>query len=207
MFNEKDKKLLHRFLKTRRTIRKFLDRPVPKETIAKIIETATWAPSAHNRQPWFFVVITNSTTKRRLAEEMAKKYMADLKADGFPSRLIKSRVASSIKRITSAPVVIVPCLVKSLLDKYPDDERNMAEYIMGVQSVAAAIQTLLLAAYAEGLGTCWRCAPLFTKEIVRRVLSLPEDYEPQALIEMGYYKKRPVAPERKPLEEIIRWIE
>lgn len=205
MLKEKEKKIVLSILKQRRTIRKFIDKPIPKEVILKIIDIARWAPSAHNSQPWQFIIITDAEVKKKLAIEMAKKYMMALKKDGIPSRLVKKKVSSSIERITSAPVIVIPCLVKSELEKYPDEERNMNEYVMGVQSVAAAIQNILLAAYAEGVGTCWRCAPLFAKEIVRDALNLPSDCEPQALIEMGYYKRRPVAPLRKSLDEIIHW--
>jgi nitroreductase len=57
---------------------------------------------------------------------------------------------------------------------------------MGAQSVAIAVQNLFLAAHVEGLGACWMCAPLFCPDVVTTVLDLPPDWEPQALITMGY---------------------
>jgi nitroreductase len=75
---------------------------------------------------------------------------------------------------------------------------------MGVQSVAAAVQNLLLAAYAEGLGTCWFCAPLFCQQSVKEILKLPKEFEPQALITVGYPAEKPKAPKRKPLKSIAR---
>jgi nitroreductase len=71
------------------------------------------------------------------------------------------------------------------MDSYPDTRRKKAEYTMAVQSVAMAVQNLLLAAHAEGLGACWMCAPLFCPEAVREALALSEDWEAQAVITLG----------------------
>ncbi|MCP8315808.1 MAG: nitroreductase family protein [archaeon] len=95
------------------------------------------------------------------------------------------------------------------MDKYKDDKRKNAEYLMAVQSVSAAIQNLLLATHAKGLGACWRCAPLFCMEAVREVLKIPNDFDPQALIEIGYPLEQPQMPPRKLLKSVIcynKWV-
>jgi len=74
---------------------------------------------------------------------------------------------------------------------------------MATQSLAAAIQNILLAAHAKGLGACWFCAPLFCQETVRRVLGMPDEVEPQALIVIGYPAEQPEPPPRKSLKEIV----
>src|SRR5260221_7073878 len=71
------------------------------------------------------------------------------------------------------------------MDRYPDAKRSAAEHQMAVQSVAMAVQNLLLAAHAEGLGACWMCAPLFCGDAVRGSLDLPADWQPQALVTLG----------------------
>jgi len=76
---------------------------------------------------------------------------------------------------------------------------------MGVQSVAAYIQTLLLLAHYYGLGACWVCAPLFCQNTVRRVLSLPRKIKPQAMIVMGYTDEEPMPTPRKELNEICKF--
>ena len=91
------------------------------------------------------------------------------------------------------------------MDRYPDEKRSQAEHIMAVQSVAAAIQNILLAVHAEGLGACWCCAPLFCQEAVRRVLKLPPTLEPQALITIGPPAESPPPPSRHPLKRIMRY--
>ncbi|MGQ4834666.1 MAG: nitroreductase family protein [Candidatus Asgardarchaeia archaeon] len=198
---------LLKLIKTRRTIRTFKQQEVEREKIIKLLEAARWAPSAHNKQPWRFVIIKNKEIKRKLAIAMGEKLKRDLIRDGLPEDFIKAKVENSIKRFTSAPVLILACLTMEEMDKYPDEFRNNAEKIMAIQSVALALQNLLLAAHSLGLGVCWRCAPLFAPEIVKDVLKLPEDWEPQAILEIGYYDTVPPAPPRKEIKEIVRWYE
>ena len=75
---------------------------------------------------------------------------------------------------------------------------------MAVQSVALACQNLLLAAHAHGLGACWMCAPLFVPELVRDTLDLPQTWEPQALITLGYPAEERES-ERVPLDSRVVW--
>jgi nitroreductase len=72
------------------------------------------------------------------------------------------------------------------MDSYPDEKRTRNEWLMAVQSTAMAGQNLLLAAHQSGLSACWMCAPLFCPEVVKETLALPQDWEPQGLITMGY---------------------
>ncbi|MBI4672913.1 MAG: nitroreductase family protein [Chloroflexi bacterium] len=173
-------------IRARRSIRRYLDRPVPRELIEKILDAARWAPSAHNRQPWRFAVIERAETKRALAAAMGRRLRQDLERDGVAPSVIENDTARSYERITHAPVVIVVCVTLRDMDVYADTRRKKAEYLMATQSVAMATQNLLLAAYALGLGGCWMCAPLFAPDIVRDVLNLDADWEPQALITLGF---------------------
>jgi coenzyme F420-0:L-glutamate ligase / coenzyme F420-1:gamma-L-glutamate ligase len=173
-------------LRQRRSIRRYQDRPVMKETIAQLLTAATWAPSAHNRQPWRFVVIEQRESKERLAASMGAQLRRDLAADGLPPLAIEKDATRSYKRITGAPVLILLCLTLADMDRYPDERRRRNEMMMAVQSVAMAGQNLMLAAHSFGLGACWLCAPLFCPEIVKQVLDLAEDWRPQGLITIGY---------------------
>jgi nitroreductase len=88
------------------------------------------------------------------------------------------------------------------MHKYPDRKRRRAEYLMGVQSVAAYIQTLLLSAHYYGLGACWVCAPLFCPNVVKEVLGLLRNIEPQAMITIGYANEKPAPRPRKELKDV-----
>lgn len=197
---------LSQAIRGRRTVRRFLRRPVEKELLERILEAATWAPSAHNAQPWRFYVLTDPDVKKRLAEEMAEVWGRDLERDGVPLEERRSLTSESVERITGAPVAVVACMTMRDMDRYPDERRMMAERTMAVQSVTAAVQNMLLAAHGLGLGACWMCAPLFCPDVVRRVLGMPEDVEPQALILIGYPAEEPEPPKRRPLSEVTVWV-
>jgi coenzyme F420-0:L-glutamate ligase/coenzyme F420-1:gamma-L-glutamate ligase len=173
-------------IRTRRSIRRYLNSAVPREMIATILDAARWAPSAHNRQPWRFAVIQSAEKKHMLASAMGQKLRADLERDGMAQELIEKDTTRSYSRITAAPVVIVVCVTMRDMDTYSDVRRTHAEHLMASQSVAMATQNILLTAHSLGLGACWMCAPLFVPDTVREILKLDADWEPQALITLGY---------------------
>jgi len=140
---------------------------------------------------------------------MAERYKDDLIRDDVLPETREAILKSSIDRFTSAPVLIIACLAMRNMNHYPDQLRQEAEYKIAVQSVAAAIQNLLLAAHAKGLGACWFCAPLFCREAARSAIGLPKDIEPQALIILGYPDEEPPTPPRLPLKDIVcyeQWV-
>jgi len=194
---------LHNFLRTRRSIRRFKPDPIPDSVIEDILHTATFAPSAHNRQPWRFCVVTDLSVKTKLADAMEIEFKHDLEKDNLPQNEIQKRTTRSRERIISAPVVIVINVDMTDMDIYPDEKRNKAEYLMAVQSVANAGMQMLLAAHAEGLGSVWVCSPLFVQKVVQKTLDLPETWEPQAMYFLGYPEVVPSVRERKPIEEIV----
>jgi len=177
--------------------------PLPDEKIDALLEAAGWAPSAHNSQPWRFALVRSADARRALAEAMGARFQADLLADGLPAPDAARRVAASRQRLLGAPLLIVACLAPADLHVYPDAARQQAEWTLGVQSVAAAIQNLLLAADALGLGAGWMCAPLFCPDVVRQCLSLPAGWEPQALLVVGWPAETPAVPPRRPPAGLI----
>jgi nitroreductase len=123
---------------------------------------------------------------------------ADMASEGAPVSEIDSRVANSIRRIEQAPVLILLCR-----DRTAVRADTPEEHIMSIQSTAAAGTYLLLAAHAEGLGGNWICWPLYAQEETRKALSLPETWEPQAMLFIGYTMEHPKEQERKPLDKFI----
>jgi F420 biosynthesis protein FbiB-like protein len=193
---------LHNFLRTRRSIRRFKADPVPDSVIQSILSTATYAPSAHNRQPWRFCVLTGAPAKAALARAMAEDFERDLVRDGVAAEKIQAQIKRSKDRINAAPVAIILCLDMREMDTYPDPKRQQAERTMAVQSVAAAGLQLLLAAHAEGLGGVWVCSPLFAQETIQKTLDIPASWEPQGMFFIGYTDETLDARERKDIEAI-----
>jgi coenzyme F420-0:L-glutamate ligase/coenzyme F420-1:gamma-L-glutamate ligase len=192
---------LHRFLRSRRSVRRFRPDHLPASVIERLLETAIRAPSAHNLQPWRFVVLQNAEARTRLGEALTDKMRTDMTAEGAPNDEIEARVTRSQRRLEQAPSAILFCCDVGAVRK--DDPE---EHAMAMQSVAAAGLQLMLAAHAEGLGSNWICWPLYAPETTRAALSLPETWQPQALFFIGYPDEVPQAKKLKPLEEISRFL-
>ncbi|MBL8098256.1 MAG: nitroreductase family protein [Anaerolineales bacterium] len=193
---------LRDFLRTRRSIRRFKTDVVPDSVISDILLTSTYAPSAHHRQPWRFVVIKDSSAKKHLADSMAFAFEKDLHQDNLPQAEIDKLITRSKSRINDAPVVIMLCLDMTDMNKYEDKKRNRAEFLTATQSVANAGMQLLLATHAEGLGGVWVCSPIFAQETVQKALDISKDWEPQAMFLIGYPLVVPDLRERKNIKEI-----
>jgi coenzyme F420-0:L-glutamate ligase/coenzyme F420-1:gamma-L-glutamate ligase len=196
---------LSAIIRSRRSIRGYAEQPVPRDVLERLLEAARWGPSAHNRQPWRFAVITDPARRESLAQAMGARFRADLQADRVPDVVVERLVRRSYERISTAPAVFLTFVSMVDMDHYPDEGRQHAEWIMAVQSVALAAQNLLLMAHAEGLGACWMCAPLFCPDVVRAELDLPADWDAQALITVGYPAEERTR-DREPIESKTRWF-
>jgi F420 biosynthesis protein FbiB-like protein len=193
------------WLATRRSVRRFRPEPVPDALLRRVLETALRAPSAHNRQPWRFAVLTGAPAKERLALALGADFRRDLLTDGLSSEEAEAQAARSEARMRAAPALVILCQDLSVGDDYSDALRRQAEHTMGVQSVALAGGALLLAAHAAGLGGVWMCAPLFAPETTRRALDLPAGWDPQGMILLGYPARLPPPRERLALDMVARF--
>ena len=197
---------LQDWLRSRRSVRRFDDRTVPHELVQHILETATYAPNAHNRQPWRFVVLQSDEAKAKLADSMADNFLEALLSEGLSKKEAETQVARSGARITEAPLGVLLCADLSVMDSYTDESRQLGEHVMAMQSVALAGGQLLLAAHAEGLGGVWMCAPLFVPAVVQRALKLDESWQAQGLILLGYPGEQPQSRKRFSIEQVTRFL-
>jgi len=189
----------------RRSIRRYRPTPVQREDLDALLNAAAAAPSAHNRQPWRFLVVESQTAKHELAVAMGERLRTDRLRDGDPPDAIEADRSRSYARLTGAPVLVVVSLSMADMDRYSDERRNQAERTMAVQGTAMAAQNLLLAAHAAGLGACWVCAPLFCPDTVASVLALPRGWEPQGIVTLGYPADEGKPFRRRPLSEVARY--
>lgn len=197
---------LQAWLRSRRSVRRFLPQPVPAELLQRLLETATHAPSAHNRQPWRFVILESAASRAALAQAMGQHFATALRADGATPEEIQAQLARSAARLQEAPAAVLLCLDESQLDTYADPARTQGELLMAMQSVALAGGQLLLAAHAEKLGGVWVCAPLFAQAAARRALDLPESWQAQGVLYLGYPTYEPAPRPRQALGDITRWV-
>lgn len=174
------------FLESRRSRRQFGPGCIPVESLHRFIQAAGWAPSPHKTRPWRFVLVSTLEVKDRLIHEMAAAFKKDLRDDGFLSEeRIRARIQKSLDLLLPASALLIACLYKEDLDRYPDAFRQQCEEAMGIQSLGAAVQNVLLAAHAENVAACWVCAPLFCPDVVRSVLDLPVHLHPHILVAFG----------------------
>ena len=203
MSSQTTRELFEALIKGRRSIRKYEPRPIDPSTIDALLAAGTWAPSAHNRQPWRFAVLTEAPGRENLARRMGDLLRAARLADGDDPADVEADAARSYARITGAPLVIVAFLTMEDMDAYPDPERGAAERLMAVQGVAMAVNNILLAAHSAGLGACWMCAPLFCSQAVVETVGAPAHWQAQALLTLGYPASKGKPPVRRPLSDVV----
>jgi nitroreductase len=179
----------------RRSHRFYKPEAPPREVLERIIEAALWAPSGTNAQAWEVTVLAGKVRDDfvALVSQAIGHLLPILKKAQVPEKG-QELVMKFFKNLGGAPVVIAVTIYKN-----PDDPSNFNN----IQSGAALFQNLLLAAEAEGLGTCWMTgAHSLEKEILKFLGK--EDQQLLALTPIGYSAKEPPAPPRKGRE--VRWL-
>ncbi len=169
----------------RRSIRKFLDKPIEDSKLDDILMAARLAPSGNNRQPWSFIVIKDESLRQAIAAATNNQMW-----------------------IATAPVVIVA--VADICARSEDyagmivnEETGLFDLKRAIRDTAIAVTHILLEVDNQGLGACWCGA--FKQEGIRPVLGIPEDKFVLAVIPVGYPGETPRNKPRKDLEAIIRY--
>lgn len=188
----------------RRSIRKFLNKPISRQDITEIIQSGTKAPSSKNRQPWKFIVIQGKSK-----EEMLKVFRRGIEREEKESALLPlSRqhiitAKHTVDIMAEAPVIIfvVNALGKSILTELTPEE-HVAE-ICNIQSVSASIQNMLLAATEKGIGSLWICDIYFAYAELCKWLD--SDGQLIAAVAFGYPDESPEERPRRKMEEVVEW--
>ncbi|MDH5770115.1 MAG: nitroreductase family protein [Candidatus Bathyarchaeota archaeon] len=146
----------YKVIRTRRSVRSYKNKPILEEVLNRVLETARIAPSGSNRQPWKFILVTDEALKRKM--------ISACKNQTF---------------VAEAPVIIVACG-----KKIPSNRGGYMGEMSMLVDVSIAFTHLILAARAEGIGTCWIGA--FNNNEVKRLLKVPKRYEVVAVTPLGY---------------------
>lgn len=166
-------------IKKRRSVRSFKADPFPEEILFQLLDSARYAPTAGNVQPWKFYIVRNKEIQTRLAE-----------------------AAPGQSWLLTAPVIIVVC---AELAKSAASYGQRGSTLYAIQDTAAAIENILLCAVEKGLACCWVGA--FREEIVAQLLGLDiQKNRPVAMIPIGYPAEEAITPVKRPLEEIIIFV-
>jgi nitroreductase len=199
-------------------IRRFRPDPVPDEIITKVMDAAIRAPSGSNAQSWLFVVVKDAEQRRKLGAVYKKASEILLKLyEGAPrpehmdqqkhERFLKA-VVHLFDHMGDAPVLLVACLKASLWGgsaKLPDEVKaKMAGSVrIAGSSIYPAVQNIILACRAYGLGTVLTTIHAFFEDEVHTILDLPSDVQTYALMPIGYPQGHHYPVKRKPVSEVV----
>ncbi len=198
----------------RTSIRRFKDRPVPDGDIRKIIDAGRLAPSANNTQPWSFLVIKDKALLAAMARAVREQVdrMVPYAEDDRQAQRLTAYKGTYYTFFEKAPVVIAVFMegydagTDKLLARmgYSADDIRRLRPLPGLQSVAAAIEHMLLACHALGYGSCWMTGPLVAQEAFEKLLGYGKEKFIAALLPVGVPDEDPQARPRKGLDEIMR---
>lgn len=188
----------------RRSIRKFIDKPISQEDITDIIQSGLKAPSSKNRQPWKYIVVQGNAKK-----EMLKVFRQGIEREENGNALLpqsKQHIPAAkhtVDIMAEAPIIVfvVNTLGKNILEKMTPEEHVFE--ICNIQSISASIENMLLAATEKGIGSLWICDIYFAYSELCEWL----DSKGQliAAIAFGYPNESPQERPRKKIEDIVEW--
>ncbi len=176
----------------RRSVRSFTAAPVDAGALRHAVGIALTAPAPHHTRPVRFVWLRDPARRTSLLDAMAAAWRSDLASDGWDAERIERRVRrGDLLRV--APEILLPFAVPDGAHAYPDPRRSGAEATMFTVAGGAAVQGLLVAPAAEGLGSCWISSTIFCPDVVRAALDLPEPWRPLGAVAVGH-PSEPLAP-------------
>ncbi len=192
-------------IKERRSIRRYKNKEIPKRLIKEIIEAGRYAPSAHNSQPWRFIVITNKKKIKELSNYVKSWFKRRERIGhiiGFFNKKIKDELEATKKRLVEQDLFFYDAPLLILICAKPNR--------FTVQNCSSAAQNMMLAARSLGIGSCWIGFADLTVNRNRKLmgsLEVPKEHKIYAHLIFGYPVKFPEkAMERKEEANIIKWI-
>ena len=208
--------MIDELMKKRRSIRRFRKECPDRQQLMKLIEAAVTAPSASNKQPWRFLIVSNRDVIADLATAVRDSVDRIAQHIEPESESAFRAYGDYFTRFENAPVVIA-LLFRSLTllsqlssDRMPPADRQRIQRMerdSGLMGVAMAAQNLLLLATEMGLGASGMTGPLVADDRIREILDVPESWELAAFIPVGFPAEAPPAVERKPAHRVVTWIE
>ncbi len=208
--------MIYDFMSARRSIRRFKAEAPPRAMLEQLIAAAITAPSASNKQPWRFLMVSNAAVKQQMAAliRAAVERTAQKITPGFEESF--RAYGDYFTRFEGAPVVIVPLfrpltllsnMVEPGLKESEQSDIEVMEMYSGLVSVSLAVQNLLLMAQELGLGASGMTGPLIARSELKHLLAVPPSWDIAAVIPVGFPDETPDPKPRKPVAQVIKWIE
>jgi nitroreductase len=207
------------WLTSRRSVRAFDSRPVPRAALKRLVEAATTAPSSTNRQPWRFAVVTAPGLRRAVAEAVRARSdeMKDVIRSGHHGDDFRDYSDFFHEPLAGAAAIVVPQyrvypdLIASFLAASgapPGRFETPAAMQAELCGVSAAVMALLLQAHAEGLGACWMAGPMVARAEVSELCGVRDPWRMVGAVAVGYpAAPPPEAPARRPIDRVVTWLD
>lgn len=186
----------------RRTVRAFTADPVDPGAVRRAVAAAVTAPAPHHTTPWRFVLLESEPARRELLDAMRDAWVEDLRRDGKSEESIAKRVRRG-DVLRGAPYLVVPCMVTDGAHDYGHARRDAAEREMFVVAMGAGVQNFLVALAGERLGSAWVSSTMFCRDVVRKVLGLPEGWDPMGAVAVGHAASAPAERPARSAEDFI----
>ena len=201
-------------LSTTRSIRRITDQPIDDAVLRRVLQAAIWAPSGGNRQPWRIIAVQDRDIKQKLSDLYSLRWAEYVefnmkRVEGLPDNIVEAtRTGLAVGTQLAnnlADVPVVAMFVHDPREIFVTDENLGRTSVVGGASLYPAVQNLLLAARAEGLGGVLTTL-ISTSEIeVRKILQLPEPWGVYAMVPLGYPKGKHGPLRRAPLEQMVKF--
>ena len=205
---------LYSILSTTRSIRRISDTPVDDATLERVLQAAIWAPSGGNRQPWRIIAVRDRALKQKLGEiyaaEWAKYVEMNMKrVEGMPENIVEAtRTGLAVGTRLAESLADVPVVVMFIHDPrevFVTDGNLGRTPVVGGASLYPAVQNLLLAARAEGLGGVLTTLISASEVKVRELLEIPEPWGVYAMVPLGHPMGKHGPLRRAPLSRMVKY--
>jgi nitroreductase len=205
---------LYSILSTTRSIRRISDKPVDDAILERVLQAAIWAPSGGNRQPWRIIAVRDRALKQKLgdiyAAEWAKYVEMNMKrVEGMPENIVEAtRTGLAVGTRLAESLADVPVVVMFIHDPrevFVTDGNLGRTPVVGGASLYPAVQNLLLAARAEGLGGVLTTLISASEVKIRELLEIPEPWGVYAMVPLGHPMGNHGPLRRAPLNQMVKY--